>query len=76
MTPACPCATHALGQMLLVVQQVAADGEIVDYAKRNPFNLIVLSTHERSGMNRWAYGQVVDKVLQRSTSPVFLVRPQ
>ncbi len=50
--------------------------EIIDYAKRNPFDLIVLSTHGRSGINRWAYGQVVDKVLQRSTSPVFLVRPQ
>jgi len=50
--------------------------EIIDYANRNPFNLIVLSTHGRSGINRWAYGQIVDKVLQRSASPVFLVRPQ
>jgi len=49
--------------------------EIIDYANRNPFNLIVLSTHGRSGITRWAYGQLADKVIQRSTSPIFLVRP-
>jgi len=49
--------------------------EIIDYANRNPFNLIVLSTHGRTGITRWAYGSVADKVLQRSTSPIFLVRP-
>lgn len=49
--------------------------EIIEYANKNPFNLIVLSTHGRTGVIRWAYGQVADKVLQRSTSPIFLVRP-
>ena len=50
--------------------------EIIDYTNRNKFNLVVLATHGRSGITRWAYGQVADKVLQRGTSPVFLVRPQ
>ena len=49
--------------------------EIIDYANKNPVNLIVLATHGRTGVVRWAYGQVTDKVLQRSTSPIFLVRP-
>ena len=49
--------------------------EIIDYANKNPFNLIVLATHGRTGITRWAYGQVADKVLQRSQSPIFLVRP-
>jgi nucleotide-binding universal stress UspA family protein len=48
---------------------------IIDYANRYPMNLIVLSTHGRTGILRWAYGQVADKVLQRSISPIFLVRP-
>jgi len=48
--------------------------EIIDYSNRNPFNLIVLGTHGRTGAIRWAYGQVADKLLQRSTSPLFLVR--
>jgi len=50
--------------------------EIIDYTDRNPFNLIVLATHGRSGITRWPYGQFAVQVLQRSTSPVFLVRPQ
>ena len=49
--------------------------EIIDYANKNPFNLIVLATHGRTGITRWAYGQVADKVLQRSQSPILLVRP-
>lgn len=49
--------------------------EIIEYANINPINLIILATHGRTGVIRWAYGQVTDKVLQRSTSPIFLVRP-
>ncbi len=50
--------------------------EIIDYTNRNPFNLVVLATHGRTGATRWVYGQVVGKVLQRSNGPIFLVRPQ
>jgi len=50
--------------------------EIVDYANRNPFNLIVMATHGRSGISRWAYGSVAEKVLLGSSSPIFLVRPR
>ena len=48
--------------------------EIVDYADNNPFNLIIMATHARSGLRRWAYGSVAAKVLQGVTSPIFLVR--
>ena len=51
----------------------AAD-EIIDYASRNPHNLIVMSTHGDSGVSRWAYGSIADKVLQGASSPIFLVR--
>ncbi len=50
--------------------------EIIDYANRNPFNLIVMATHGRSGISRWAYGSVAAKVLLGVSSPLFLVRPQ
>ena len=49
--------------------------EIVDYANRNPFNLIVMATHGRSGLSRWAYGSVADRVLHGVSNPVFVVRP-
>lgn len=49
--------------------------EIVNYANKHLFNLIVMSTHGRSGLSRWAYGSVTAKVLQGVSSPLFLVRP-
>ena len=53
----------------------AAD-EIVDYANKNPFNLIVMATHGRSGLSRWVYGSVAENVLLGVSSPIFLVRPR
>ena len=50
--------------------------EIIDYANRNPFNLIVMATHGRSGISRWAYGSVAARVLLGVSSPIFLVRPR
>jgi len=52
----------------------AAD-EIIDYASKNPHNLIVIATHGRSGITRWAYGSVAEKVLLGVSSPLLLVRP-
>jgi len=49
--------------------------EITDYANKNLVNLIVMSTHGRSGIGRWAYGNVADRVLLGVSSPIFLVRP-
>jgi nucleotide-binding universal stress UspA family protein len=49
--------------------------EIVEYANKIPFSLIVMATCGRSGMSRWAYGSVAHKVLTGSSRPIFLVRP-
>jgi nucleotide-binding universal stress UspA family protein len=51
-----------------------ADG-IVEYANRNPFNLIVMATRGRSGLTWWDYGSVTNKVLQAASRPILLVRP-
>jgi len=58
-----------------VLQGKPAD-EIVDYVNRNSFNLIVMATHGLSGLARWTYGSVADKVLHGVSSPIFLVRPR
>jgi nucleotide-binding universal stress UspA family protein len=47
---------------------------IVDYAKQQGCDLIVMATHGRSGPSRWAYGSVADKVLRSSCVPVLLIR--
>lgn len=53
-------------------QQVAL--EIIDYAKATGADLIVMSTHGRSGITRWVLGSVTHKVLTRGETPVLLLR--
>ena len=48
--------------------------KIVEYADAENIGLIVLSTHGRSGIMRWALGSVSDKVMRASTRPVMLIR--
>lgn len=50
--------------------------EIIDYSSKNPVNLIAMATHGRSGISRWAYGSVAEKVLLGVSTPLFLVRPR
>ena len=49
--------------------------EIIDFAEREGMDLIVMSTHGRSGLSRWVLGSVADKVLHGSHLPILLVRP-
>jgi nucleotide-binding universal stress UspA family protein len=49
--------------------------EIIDYAHKNHPNLVVLATHGYSGISRWEYGSVADKVLRGVSSPILMVRP-
>ena len=51
----------------------AAD-QIVDYASKEGFDLVIMATHGRSGIAKWAYGSVADKVLRGATNHTMLVR--
>lgn len=63
----------------LTVQSVMVDGrpaeEILDYAGNNKVDLIVMTTHGKTGISRWFSGSVTQKVLQHSTTPVLLISP-
>ncbi len=50
-----------------------ADG-IIDIAVQEEIDVIVKTTHGRSGPSRWVYGSVATKVLQHAPCPVFLIR--
>jgi nucleotide-binding universal stress UspA family protein len=61
----------------LVVEKIGegvAD-KILEYAQNNNIDLIIISTHGRSGISRWAFGSVADKVVRTSTVPVLTVTP-
>jgi nucleotide-binding universal stress UspA family protein len=47
---------------------------LVDYAAKNGVDLIILSTHGRSGISRWYWGSVAEKILRSACVPVMMVR--
>ena len=49
--------------------------EILRYADENDIDLILMATHGRSGIRRWVYGSVAERILLGVSSPIFLVRP-
>ena len=51
----------------------AADS-IADYATKNAVDLITIATHGRSGVSRWVWGSVADRVLRSACVPVLMVR--
>ncbi len=51
-----------------------AENVILDYARSKRVDLIVLSTHGRTGLKRWVFGSVAEKVLRGAKQTVLLVR--
>lgn len=64
---------HIPARSIVLNSQPVADA-IVDLAHEHQIDVIVMSTHGRSGLSRWIYGSVATKVLQQAPCPVFLVR--
>lgn len=48
--------------------------EIIAAEARCECDLVVMTTHGRSGLSRWAFGSVTEKVLRAGSVPVMLVR--
>jgi nucleotide-binding universal stress UspA family protein len=57
-----------------VVEVGRAADRIIDYAKTHAIDLIVMSTHGRTGLQRWLLGSVASKVMEAAPCPVLLVR--
>ncbi len=47
---------------------------IIKAAEDTKSDLIAMSTHGRSGLRKWAFGSVAEKVLQSANIPVLMVR--
>ena len=48
--------------------------EIITLGRNTPDNFIAMSTHGRSGIQRWVLGSVTDRVVRHSGDPVLIVR--
>ncbi len=58
----------------VVVSNTAAF-RIVDYAQRHTTDLIVMATHGRTGLAKWVYGSVADKVVRGAPCSMLVIRP-
>ncbi len=47
---------------------------IVEYAEANQVDLVAMCTHGRTGLARWAFGSIADRVLRAGGTPILLVR--
>ncbi len=52
----------------------AAANEIISYAQTAPGAVIAMSTHGRSGVQRWILGSVTEKIVRHADDPVLVVR--
>lgn len=48
--------------------------EITTFADNNEAGLILIASHGRSGISRWTYGSVADRVFRATCVPVLMVR--
>lgn len=49
---------------------------IIDYARKNGMDMIVISTHGYTGLKKMLMGSVAFRVLQEAHVPVLLIRPE
>ena len=49
--------------------------EILDYAKKNRADLVIMTTHGRSGPSRWVFGSVAQKIVRHCAIAVLIVPP-
>jgi nucleotide-binding universal stress UspA family protein len=70
--------TEELKDKGLIVNNIITNGsdaanEIIELCKNNSIDLVIMSTHGRSGLGRWVFGNVAEKVLRHGETPLLLV---
>lgn len=69
-------AAQPAGDAVMVTRTVngsPAEG-IVNYAEENGVDLIVMSSHGRTGSRRWVYGSVAEKVMHHASCATAIIR--
>ena len=59
-------------QSILIIGKTA--DSVAEYATKNDVDLIIIATHGRSGISRWVWGSVADRILRSACVPVLMVR--
>lgn len=58
-----------------VILEGSAAEQLINYARDNGVDLILMTTHGRSGISRFALGSVTDKVVRAVSVPVLIIAP-
>ena len=48
--------------------------KLAEYANAGGFDLVIIATHGRSGVSRWVWGSVADRLLRAVCVPILMVR--
>lgn len=62
-------------QVVREIRQGAAFVEIIRYAKEQDVDLIIATTHGRSGLAHVLIGSVAERIVRKAPCPVLTVRP-
>ncbi len=59
-----------------IIKNGAAFVEIINYARSESMDLIIIGTHGRSGLEHILIGSVAERVIRKAPCPVLTVRPK
>ncbi len=59
-----------------VLRQGHAANEIIDFAKKDHADCVVIATHGRTGLAHFMFGSVAERVVRMCDCPVLSVRPE
>ena len=63
-------------EVSVVGKQGDAASIIIEEAETGSSTIVMISSHGRSGVTRWAMGSVAEKVLQATNNPLLIIRDQ
>jgi nucleotide-binding universal stress UspA family protein len=49
--------------------------QIIQFAEKTRVDLVAMTPHGRSGLQRWVFGSVAERILREGNTPLLLVRP-
>ena len=66
---------EGISHVRTVILQGRPDIEIMNYLAKRKVDLVVMTTHGRSGISHWLMGSVAERVMRHSPVPVLVVPP-
>jgi nucleotide-binding universal stress UspA family protein len=72
---AAECRTVSKAEITVNLHTGPAADVLQGFARRNNVDLIVISTHERTGISRLSLGSITDSLIRHTTIPVLVVKP-